>query len=127
MTQLPSDEMAIIAGFRTMTDAEKTVDDLKQVGILDYRIDRVSMFNTEEFEKELHNPITGKFPGLANATFDVEMDRDSSVLASANPSASGMSDGNDENVGMDVVLTVVVNKEKFDQAEKVVRENGGSF
>jgi len=127
MTQMPSDEMSIIAGFRRMEDAEKTVKDLQPVGILDHRIDRVSLYNVAEFEEVRHNPITGKFPGLANATFDTEMDRDQSIMASAHPSASGMADGNDENVGMDVVLTVVVSKDKFDKAEKIVRQNGGKF
>jgi hypothetical protein len=124
---LPENEKAIIAGFRTMEQAEKTSKKLDTLGVLDKRIDRMSLYPVTEFEKRRENAITGDYPGLAMGVFDRDMDRDSSILASASPSASGMSDGNDEDVGMDVVLTVVVAKDKFDQAEKIVRESGGSF
>lgn len=124
---LPKDQRAIIAGFRTMEKAEQTSQQLKNLGVIDMRIDRMSLYPIEEQEERRHNPITGDFPGLASATFDRNMDRNSSILISANPSASGMADGNDENVGMDVVLTVVVSPEKFDQAEKIVRHSGGFF
>lgn len=124
---LPKDEKAIIAGFRTMEDAERTSEELEQLGILDMRIDRMSFYPITELERRPQNAITGNFPGLANAIFDRDMDRDASVLASANPSASGMSDGNDENVGTDVVLTVVIAADKFEQAEQIVRKAGGQF
>lgn len=124
---LPKDEKAIIAGFRTMESAEQTAEQLKQLGILDIRIDRMGFYPVTELERRPENAITGDFPGLANAVFDRDMDRDASVLASANPSASGMSDGNDENVGTDVVLAVVITADNFDQAEQIVREAGGQF
>lgn len=124
---LPKDEKAIIAGFRTMEDAEQTSEELEQLGILDMRIDRMSFYPITELERRPQNAITGNFPGLANAIFDRDMDKDASVLASANPSASGMSDGNDENVGTDVVLTVVIAADKFEQAEQIVRKAGGQF
>lgn len=124
---LPKDEKAIIAGFRTMKDAEQTGEKLKELGILDMRIDRMGYYPVTELEKRPENPITGKFPGLANAVYDRDMDRDASILASATPSASGMSDGNDENVGTDVVLAVVIAADKFDQAEQIVRQAGGQF
>jgi hypothetical protein len=124
---MEKDERAIIAGFRTMEDAEKAGQELKALGMLDMSIERVSLYPVTEYEKDPENPITGDFPGLASATFDRNMDRNSSILASVDPSASGMSDGNDQDVGIDVVLTVVISDQKFDQAEKIVRERGGRF
>jgi hypothetical protein len=127
MTTLDKNEKAIIAGFRTMNDAEKTEKELKKLGVIDLRIDRMSLYNVTEFEERNINPITGDFPGLAMATFDRDFDKDASILTSAHPSASGMSDGNARENGIDVVLTVVVSNKKFDQAEKIVRGNGGQF
>ena len=125
--KLDQNERAIIAGFNTMEQAEKTAKALEQVETIDISIDRVSIHGVAKFEDRDLNPITGDFPGLANATYDDKMGRDSSVLAAAHPSASGMADGNDENVGMDVVLTVVVNANNYDKAAQIVRQNGGSF
>lgn len=127
MTRLEQNERSIIAGFRTMQDAEKAKKELEQMGVLDSRIDRVSLYNVSEFEERNHNPITANYPGLAIATFDTDMDRDQSILASANPSAYSMSDGNDEEVGRDVVLTVVIDEKKYDQAADIVRKHGGEF
>jgi hypothetical protein len=124
---LPKDEKAIIAGFRTMEDAEQAGKQLKELGTLDISIDRIGYYPTTELERRPENPITGDFPGLANAVYDRDMGQDAGILASATPSASGMSDGNDENVGTDVILAVVISADKFDQAEQIVRKCGGQF
>lgn len=120
-------ERAIIAGFRTMAAAEQAGQELKNLGIIDMSIGRIDEHPATEYERRPENAITGDYPGLASATFDRDMDRDSSILASADPSASGMSDGNDEDIGIDVTLTVVVADKSFEQAEKIVRKNGGRF
>lgn len=124
---LDKNEMAIIAGFRTIDQAEKAKQELDQLGVIDQRIDRMGLYPVTENERHTEHAITGDYPGLANGVFNTSMDRDSSVLASVQPSASGMSDGNPYEAGVDVVLTVVVSKEKFDQAEQIVRELGGQF
>jgi hypothetical protein len=120
-------ERAIIAGFRTMAAAEQAGKQLKDLGTIDMSIDRIGEHPATKYERRPENPITGDYPGLAIATFDREMSRDSSILASVDPSASGMSDGNEADVGIDVTLTVVVSDKKFDQAEKIVRKHGGRF
>ncbi|WP_202079953.1 hypothetical protein [Caldalkalibacillus salinus] len=125
--KMPKDEKAIIAGFRTMEQAEKAKQELSQLGVIDQRVDRMSLYTVTEFEKRPENPITGDYPGLANATFDQEMGRDQSVLANVQPSASGLSDGNPSDVGLDVVLSAVVSEKNFHRAQEIVRECGGQF
>lgn len=124
---LDRNEKAIIAAFRTMDQAQKAMRDLKALGVIDQSVDRMSMYPVTDLEERRHNPITGNYPGLASSTFDHEMNRDASVMASVNPSASGMSDGEVSEVGKDVVLTVVIPKNKYDQAEQIVKEYGGDF
>jgi hypothetical protein len=125
--KLKQGERSIIAGFRRMDEAEKARNELKQLGLEAIRIDRVSLFPVRQFEKRNENAITGDFPGLANGIFDTAMDQDSSILASVQPSASGLSDGNDEEIGRDVVLTVVTNEKLYSQAAEIIQRHDGVF
>ncbi|EGL82228.1 hypothetical protein CathTA2_2251 [Caldalkalibacillus thermarum TA2.A1] len=126
--RMPKNEKAIIAGFKAMRQAERAQQALKRLPVLDMRIDRMSEHPLEELDTDPQNPITGDFPGLANAVYNTSMDRNSSVLVSADPSVSGISDGGgDNNIGTDVVLTVVVNEADFEQAQQIVRQYGGQF
>lgn len=124
---LDQNESAIIAAFKTVEQAEKAKQELEQLGVIDQSIERLSLYPVAGYERRQEHAFTGDYPGLANGVFDTALDRDESVLAAVQPSASGLSDGNPYEVGYDVVLTVVVNKEKFNQAEEIVREHGGRF
>lgn len=124
---LPKGQRAIIAGFRTMNKAEQAAEMLSAAGIHETSIERVSLHPPTEEEDRLHNAVTGDYPGLANAVFDTQMDRDQSIMTSVSPSASGMSDGHDENIGTDVVLTAVVQEEQYNQAGEIITRLGGQF
>jgi hypothetical protein len=120
-------ERAIIAGFRTKAAAEQAGQELKSLGVIDMSIERIDEHPATKYERRPQNVITGDYPGLASGVYDRDMDRESGILTSADPSASGMSDGNDQDIGIDVTLTVVVADKSFDQAEKIVRKHGGRF
>ncbi|MDQ0337608.1 hypothetical protein J2S00_000378 [Caldalkalibacillus uzonensis] len=125
---MPNNEKAIIAGFKTMRDAEQALEALKKLPVVDMRVNRMSEHPIEELDTDPQNAITGDFPGLANAVYNTVMDLNSSVLVNADPSASGLSDGGgDNNIGTDVVLTVVVNEDQFAQAKQIVQQHGGQF
>jgi len=116
----------ISAYFRSPSDAEGVAAKLRALRVPDVQIERVDPFSmTETYRVE--NPITGDFPGLAaivnNAT---SPSRDTAILAAAFPVMSGMSDGSrDDSVGLDVLLTALVNDEIYDKAVHVVKESGG--
>ena len=125
---LDSKEKAIIAGFKTWDGAKQAEEALRNLDVIDLRIDRISEHPVTDYDTEVTTPLTGKYPGLANGVFNTSLDRDQSVLASASPSASGMSDGRgDPQMGMDVVLTVVIPAEQYEKAKGIIEEHGGIF
>lgn len=74
------------------------------------------------------NPITGDFPGLGSLTQDAGFTAKSpAILAAADVTASGMSDGGQHAVtGRDILLTAVVQEEDFEKARHIAQKNGGT-
>lgn len=124
---LPQGHRAIIAGFHSPNEAEKARESLHQMGFNEIRIDRIGGGEAEAEETRLHNPITGDFPGLGDAVFERNMSRDESILHAVHPSASGLSDGENDEIGKDIVLTVVVTDAEYEKAAAVIRQFGGDI
>lgn len=118
-------EKNILAFFKTSEEAKKAAEQIKGLGITDIQVDRFSKYNGGSADF-VNNPITGDIPSQATLTLGVSSDRDTGVLASADVSASGMSDGGQDSVsGRDVLVAAIVDESKFDRAIQFVKDNGG--
>jgi hypothetical protein len=122
----PVKERNILSGFRTMEDAEKAANLLRQSGFETVQVDMIGQFPGDGVERIL-NPISGDFPSLGNITLaaDFPNSRDASVLAAASPDASGMADRGDDNLHANVLLTAVVPEDRGDEATNIIRDCGG--
>lgn len=120
-------EKNILAYFKSPEEAEEVVSKLKAMRAVDVQIDRISRFPGEPVE-ETFNPLTGNVSGLGALTSDADVsNKDVGVLIAADVTASGMSDGRQEDVvtGRDILLTAVVEEDIHQQALKVIEESGG--
>ncbi len=116
----------ILAGFKSLDAAERAAAALKQAGFQTIQVDSVGQYPGEGVEKRM-NPITGEIPGLGNLTLDADFPngRDASVLAAADPSASGMSDVGQDAIGSSILLTAVVPENRGNEATELIRSFGG--
>lgn len=121
-------ERNILAGFKSIDAAERAAQALKQSGYETIQVDGVGQYPGEGVEKVM-NPISGEIPSLGNLTLDADFPngRDASVLAAADPSASGMSDGGQDAIGSSILLTCVVPESQGDQATQIIRSFGGEI
>lgn len=119
-------ERNILAGFSSIDAAEQAAQALKQAGFQTIQVDGVGQYPGEGVEKVM-NPISGEIPSLGNLTLDADFPngRDASVLAAADPSASGMSDGGQDMISNSILLTCVVPENQGDQATQLIRSFGG--
>lgn len=100
----------IIAFFKTPEEANSVADQLKSMGVEDLKVERFSKFAGDGTD-QIRNPITGKISSLANLTAGADVDGpNSGILAAADISASGLSDGGDGVSGRDVLLSAVVDE-----------------
>lgn len=116
----------ILAGFHTEEDASKAAEALRSAGFSIVQIDRIGQFPGDGNES-IMNPISGEIPSLGSMTLaaDFPSGRDASILAAANPDASGMADRGDDNLNRNVLLTAVVPEERGDQATSIITSCGG--
>ncbi|MDF2684356.1 MAG: hypothetical protein K0R47_5546 [Brevibacillus sp.] len=119
-------ERNILSGFHSEEDASKAADALRQAGFSIVQIDRVGQFPGDGNES-IMNPISGEIPSLGSMTLagDFPNGRDASILAAANPDASGMADRGDDNLNRSVLLTAVVPEERGDEATQIITSLGG--
>lgn len=119
-------EKNILAFFKSMEDAEGARAKLQALRAADIAIDRFGRFPGEGVDRII-NPLTGDFPGLGYLTQDADFaDKSAAILAAADVTASGMSDGGQDAVtGRDVLLTAVIDEQNVDQALRIIREAGG--
>jgi hypothetical protein len=119
-------ERNILAGFRTMEEAEKAAEQLRNAGFNTVQIDTVGQFPGDGIQ-QINNPISGEVPSLGYLTLaaDFPNARDASVLAAASPNASGMADRDNDNLNSNVLLTAVVPENRGDEATHLIRSCGG--
>ena len=118
-------EKNIIAYFTNQDTAQRAADRLAAMGVPDIQVDSFGKYPGGSAGR-LMNPLTGKISSQSNLVLGDSFGGDSAVLAAADVSVSGMSDGGQDAVsGHNVVLAAVVDAAIFDQALQEVRSAGG--
>lgn len=118
-------EKNILAFFKSPEEAESAASKLRSLRVVDMSIERFSRYPGEGVDR-IMNPITGDIPSLGSLTLDADFsNRSAAVMAAADPSASGMSDGGQGGpTGRDILLTVIVSDSEYDKAVRVLEECG---
>lgn len=119
-------EKNILAFFRSPEQAEKALQRIKDLKLVDSSIDRFDGYPGDGVD-HIMNPITSSFDSLATLTLGGDFpDPDTGILASTNVSASGMSSGDRDNEtsGRDILLTLVIEEKDFEKAMAIVQEEG---
>ena len=116
----------ILATFKTIDNAKNAAKTIENLGIVDIQIDQIGLYPGNHLN-DFINPITGGFDSLSDLTLGSFTDKNSEILAAADVSASGMSDGNHMEINDNVLLTVVVDEEKAKQVEKIIEDFRGNF
>ncbi|GGA20365.1 hypothetical protein [Paenibacillus physcomitrellae] len=105
-------EKNILAYFKSPEEAEGAARKLQALRVVDYSIDRFSRYGS------------GTMMEFAQ---DLELSHQSAgIMAKADPSNSGMSDGGQGGpTGRDILLTAVVDDHVHHQAMKIIEDAGG--
>jgi hypothetical protein len=118
-------EKSIIAYFRTEKNAQKAVQELKERGFETVQMDRFSQFPGENVV-DLDNPISESPSSLASITMGAAISsRDAGVLAAAHPDASGLSGADGLDAPEDVIVTVVTDEAREEEARSLLERAGG--
>jgi len=119
-------ERSILAYFNTPDQAERALEQLKTLKLVDSRIERFDGMPGEGVD-QIMNPITSNFGSLGDLTSAGQfVSSGSGILAAANVSASGYSSGGPGNqvTGRDILLTAVIEEQDFEQAQQIVQDAG---
>lgn len=119
-------EKNILAYFHSEEEARGAEAKFKSLRAADTSVDRIRRFPGEGAAHTM-NPVNGDFASLGNLTQGADFsNRSAGILAAADVTASGMSDGGSEVItGRDILLTAVVDESIYDQAMSVIQEYGG--
>lgn len=114
-------ERYILAYFKSPEEAEGVARKLRALRVIEISIDRFSRYGANL--NAGINPVTGSAAYMATLHANDPYTR---VLSAADPSASGMSHGGDGGpTGRDILLTVIVDSESYDQVLRLIVEAGG--
>jgi len=126
--QLPPGKRSILSSFPSSGQARKAVEALKNAGLAEVQLDRVSRYGVE-IDAHYNNPInraetqTGPTLYSRNAK---DMDDNTRVLLAAAPSASGYGcDDHGVAGGKAFLVTVVADEEQVDRAVETIKQHGG--
>lgn len=115
-------ERYILAYFKSPEEAEGVSRKLQALRVAELSIDRFSRYGGTSLNSGI-NPVTGNIAQMASMT---AVNAYSGILEAADASASGMSHGgNGGPTGRDILLTVIVDSESYDQALRLIEEAGG--
>lgn len=118
-------ERNILAYFKSPEEANEVAGKIKNLGVIDIQIDRFSKYPRGSAD-QLTNPLTSDTPSQATLTLGANDGRDTGILASADVSASGMSDGGQAPIaGRDILIAAVVDESIFDKAIQLIKEGDG--
>lgn len=121
-----AEERSILAYFNTPDQAERALERLKTLKLVDSRIERFDGMPGEGVQ-QIMNPINGSFGSLGDLTLAGDFESTGTgILAAANVSASGYSSGGPDNrvSGRDILLTAIIEEQDFEQAQQIVQECG---
>ncbi|AIQ37343.1 hypothetical protein R50345_23535 [Paenibacillus sp. FSL R5-0345] len=115
-------ERSILAYFKSPEEAEGVARKLRALRAIEISIDRFSRYGGTSFSSGV-NPVTGNVARMDSLTAERAH---TGILAAADTSASGMSHGGDGGpTGRDILLTVILHSESYDQALRLIEEAGG--
>ncbi|CAH1209309.1 MULTISPECIES: hypothetical protein [Paenibacillus] len=118
-------EKNILAYFHSPEQAEGAAKKLQALRVEDMSIDRFSRYAGDGPSGASYTPgVTGSFSSWVPDTMGTNSS--SGILAAADPSASGMSDGGQGGpTGRDILLTVVVDENLHHRAMSIIEQAGG--
>ncbi|WP_339809412.1 hypothetical protein MKY63_17355 [Paenibacillus sp. FSL R7-0189] len=115
-------ERYILAYFKSPEEAEGVARKLRALRAIEVSIDRFSRYGGTSFSSGV-NPVTGNVARMDSMTAE---HAHIGILAAADTSSSGMSHGgNGGPTGRDILLTVIVHTDSYDQALRLIEEAGG--
>ncbi|MCL6547438.1 MAG: hypothetical protein K6T30_00840 [Alicyclobacillus sp.] len=118
-------ERTVLASFYSEADASRAAEQIRDLGVEVTQVDELHAYGGEQPERHSFL-ISGQFAGLATLTLShTPSTRDSGVLLAADPSASGMTDGEDNITGRNWLLTVVCPEHLVDQVVTRIKACGG--
>ncbi|WP_276358033.1 hypothetical protein [Cohnella caldifontis] len=119
-------ERSILAYFNTPEQAQEALEKLKQLHLIDSRIERFDGMPGDGVEV-IMNPTTGNFDSLGEITLAGEFENKSAgILSAASVSASGYGSGGTDNriTGRDILLTAIVGEQDYEKAQRIVQQAG---
>jgi len=128
--QLKPGERSILSYFPSSTKAESCSQALKNAGIDDVQVDRISRYG-EEANSDYNNPIAGRartITGLTLFSADTStlVNGDSRVLMGADPSVYSMGGVSEMAGGNAFMVAAVTSDDKVDQAVNIIKQHGGN-
>lgn len=118
-------ERTVLASFYSLAEASKAADKVHAVGIEVAQVDELHAYPGSAPERDTF-PISGDIPSLASLTLNTEVSsRDTGILLSADPAASGMSDGQGNVTGRNYLLTVVCPEAQVEQVVQIIKDGNG--
>lgn len=130
--QLSPGERSILAYFPDSAAAQDAVQALKDAGVSEVQLDRVSRYGTTN-NSHYNNPIAGEATtqtGLVLYSGDADTINDDStrILLGADPSVEGyVPPGYGTAGGKAFLVTVVTGDDKVDEASAILKEKGAYF
>lgn len=126
--QLSPGERSILSYFPTRGKAQQAVEALKEAGVSEVRLDRISRYG-ETNDARINNPVNRAETLTGITLFSEkrgELDDATRVLLGADPSVSGYG-CEDYGVagGRTFLVTAVTNEDLLDRAVQIVKEHGG--
>lgn len=118
-------ERTVLASFYSEEEAKQAAEQIKALGIEVAEVDQLHAYNGFTPEKRSFT-ISGDIPSLASLTLNTTpFSRDAGILMAADPSASGMSDGQDNITGRNYLLTVISPNETVPKVVSLIKSNRG--
>ncbi|WP_211745507.1 hypothetical protein [Paenibacillus sp. Marseille-Q4541] len=116
-------EKNILAYFNTPEQAQQVAAKLQGLKVEHMSIDRFSRYAGQGSNEPI---LTSTMSSLASVTQDGTFSQGAGILAAADVSASGMSDGGVGGPsGKDILLTVVVDESSHHDALAIIEQSGG--
>jgi hypothetical protein len=118
-------ERTILASFYSEAEAKQAANEIQALGVEVAQVDELHAYSPIEPNRDAFL-ISGKIPSLASITLNTVPDsRDSGALLAADPSASGMADGEGNVTGRNYLLTAICPENLVDTAVRVIRACNG--
>ena len=118
-------ERTVLASFHSRSEAQEAEKQVQGLGVDVTQVAEFGPFSGLPTERDSFL-ISGEIPSLASITLhNTPGSRDSGVLLAADPSASGMSDGQGNVTGRNFLLTAVCPESLVEQAVQVIKQCNG--